>query len=225
MARQQERLPADRFTHMVVAPDDAGQRRRAAEERRTGTRQRLVGAVAAGFARGHVDDDAGVPVAGAGLGPMQLQHRIGVGQAGRLLGRDHQQQVREIRHAAHRPVEPGAEIEHARSCSRGRRRAARRAAAPARSARSRRARRSRTGRPGCRTRRRACSNASGSGSRPATTAPRSATGVRPSWMSTLASPRSPSNSSTRWPARASAWLSADREPGLADARPCRTRWR
>jgi hypothetical protein len=41
---------------------------------------------------------------------------------------------------------------------------------------------------------------------PAMTLPRSYCGIKPSWMSMLARPRSPSNSNVRWPRRASAWL-------------------
>ena len=141
------------------------------------------------------------------VGGVQLHHGVGVGQAGRLLGGQHQQRVGPGRHPAHRAVEAGAEVEQHRAV-------ARRLAAQGRQDALQRRRVDRRQRAGagaagddveaavgmvqCRVGQRGAAGDD---------AAQVLLGVRPSWMSTLASPRSASNSSTRLPCRASAWAS------------------
>ncbi len=112
MAREQERLAPDRVPHAVIAADHAGEPWRAAEEGRAGALQRGEGPLPGAARGGQIDHDAGVAV--PPVGRVQLEHGIGVGQAGGLVGGHDQQRVGPCRHPAHGPVEPGAEIEQDR---------------------------------------------------------------------------------------------------------------
>ena len=118
MARQQQRLPADRVAHAVVAADDAG----AGGVRGRGSVWQARSSVAkvrspAWRRGGLVDHDADVAL--RPVGGVQLQHGVGVGQAGGLLGGQHQQRVGPGGHPAHRAVEAGAKVEQHRVVARG----------------------------------------------------------------------------------------------------------
>jgi hypothetical protein len=60
MARQQQRLPADRIAHVVVAADDTGEAGCVAEEALAGALQRGKGALTGLAGGGLVDHHAGV---------------------------------------------------------------------------------------------------------------------------------------------------------------------
>ena len=173
-------------------------------------RQCLAGRPVAGLVDHHPGRGARTVAA------VQFQRGIGVGQARRLLGRHHQQQVGGGRQPAHRGVQPGAEVEqHGIEIGGGR--AQRRlqpgdrgGVQPGQGAGAERP--ARMAKPAsCRIAAAAALNL------PASTSAISCFGSRPSWTSTLARPRSASTSSTRCPGLGQGLGQADREHRLADA--------
>ncbi len=115
MARQQRGLPPDRVADPAVAPDDARQRRRSAQEGGAGPCQDVIGAAAAGEAGRLVDHQS--HVAGGKRTPrrpvarLELEHRIGIGECGGFIGRHDQQGVGAGGHVPGGGIDAGTQIQ------------------------------------------------------------------------------------------------------------------
>ena len=79
---------ADGVTHLEVTPHNACQGNFALEKSASRTTERFIGALPAGAVIRHIHHNPRNTV--GIIHPMQFQHRIGIGQAGRFFGRHHQ---------------------------------------------------------------------------------------------------------------------------------------
>src|SRR5580658_1467490 len=110
MPGQQRRLAADAVSHMLVAADDAGERRLDLQELTAGAQQRGIDAFALALARDHVDGD--LYALGQPLQRRDLDIGVGVGDGGGLVGGEDDAGARLSGEQPHRALDAGAEIEH-----------------------------------------------------------------------------------------------------------------
>ena len=206
MPCQKQGLPADRVLYMCITPYKAGNRRSAAKKSCASAGQSRCGSLTSRRSAGLVYHKA--CVAAGPVGCMQLQSGICVGQARWFFSCDDQQCVspgllsgaRDRSSPAPRSsstvsYRAAASVSSNKSRCRAAGATVARLPDPERPAKTSKP-------PGTK-----CAMASESVAVPDITDPRSKAGVSPSWMSTLARPRSASNSSTRRPFRASACAS------------------